>query len=106
MAILYNSQTLRKWYPKVENHSPHDQMYQALQIFSHQFPQFSHFWQLEMDLRFTGHVYTTLSSAAVFARKQKRKNLWERNGRFYIPGAHNDSFESFASTVSQKQSSF
>ena len=74
-------------------------MYQALQIFSAKFPEYEFLWQLEMDLRFTSHVHDTLEAAAAFSRNQKRRNLWERNGRFYIPALYNDSYENFVSAV-------
>ncbi|ORY57002.1 uncharacterized protein BCR38DRAFT_450545 [Pseudomassariella vexata] len=99
MALLYNSRKLEKWYPKVAEHGAQDQMYQALQIFSHQFPHFTHIWQLEMDLRLTGHVHTTLESATAFSLAQPRRNIWERNGRFYIPALHGNSYEAFAAAV-------
>ncbi|KAI0478300.1 hypothetical protein F4859DRAFT_521137 [Xylaria cf. heliscus] len=99
MAFLFNERTLKAWYPKIPEHGAQDQMYQALQIFSHKFPEYSHIWQLEMDLRMTGHVHDTLQSATTFARAQSRRNLWERNGRFYIPALHNNSYEDFARTV-------
>lgn len=74
-------------------------MYQALQIFSHKFPEYDHIWQIEMDLRFTSHVHDTLQSAATFARAQPRRNLWERNGRFFIPGLHNSSYSTMSDAV-------
>ncbi|KAI2604596.1 hypothetical protein GGR54DRAFT_652995 [Hypoxylon sp. NC1633] len=99
MAVLFNERTLKAWYPKVTEHGAQDQMYQALQIFSHKFPQYDHVWQLEMDLRFTDHVHDSLESAITFAKAQRRRNLWERNGRFYIPQLHNNSYENFADAV-------
>ncbi|RYO76129.1 hypothetical protein DL766_002747 [Monosporascus sp. MC13-8B] len=99
VAFLYNTRVLESWYPKVEEHGAQDQMYQALQIFSHKFPHFTHIWQLEMDLRLTSHVHTTLESTVAFARAQPRRNLWERNGRFYIPELYNGSYEAFAAAV-------
>ncbi|KAI3318446.1 hypothetical protein HD806DRAFT_540296 [Xylariaceae sp. AK1471] len=99
MALLFNERTLKAWYPQIPEHGAQDQMYQALQIFSHRFPQYEYIWQLEMDLRFTSHAHDTLQSASAFARAQSRHNLWERNGRFYIPTLHNDSYETFISTV-------
>lgn len=99
MAVLWNERTVEKWYPKVEEHGAQNQMYQALQIFSHQFPHFTHFWQLEMDLRFTGHIYDSLENAVTFAELQPRRNLWERNGRFYIPELHNGSYDAFTKAV-------
>jgi hypothetical protein len=50
--------------------------------------EFDHYWQLEMDSRFTGHAYHFLEMAVRFAKAQPRKYLWERNSYFYIPGAH------------------
>lgn len=76
-----------------------DQMYQALQIFSRKFPEYGHVWQLEMDLRFTSHVYDTLAASSAYAKAQRRRNLWERNGRFYIPALHNGSYDDFLDTV-------
>ncbi|KAI1851490.1 hypothetical protein JX265_013237 [Neoarthrinium moseri] len=105
MALLYNERTLRKWYPKVEEHRAQDQMYQALQIFSHQFAQFDFIWQLEMDLRVTGHMYDTLTSATAFAVDQPRRNLWSRNGRFYLPELFDYSYQKFAISVDSEQSS-
>ncbi|KAI1763166.1 hypothetical protein GGR53DRAFT_531718 [Hypoxylon sp. FL1150] len=92
IALLFNERTLKTWYPQTPEH---DFMYQALQIFSHKFPQYDYIWQLEMDLRFTGHVHDTLQSATAFTRTQRRRNLWERNGRFYIPHLYNNSYDEF-----------
>ncbi|KAI0873114.1 hypothetical protein GGS24DRAFT_517937 [Hypoxylon argillaceum] len=99
IAFLFNERTLQSWYPDVPEHGAKDQMYQALQIFSHKFPQYEHIWQLEMDLRLTSHIHDTLTSATHFARTQKRQNLWERNGRFYIPALHASSYAHFTATV-------
>lgn len=87
------------WYPAVDEHGAQDQMYQALQIFAHRFPRFAHVWQLEMDLRLTSHVHGTLARAAEFAASQPRRNLWERNGRFYVPQLYRGSYEAFAAGV-------
>lgn len=73
-------------------------MYQALQIFSQKFQQYDYIWQLEMDLRFTANVHDTLQSATAFARAQRQRNLWERNGRFYIPHLYN-TYENFSAVV-------
>ncbi|KAI1300928.1 hypothetical protein F5Y03DRAFT_408111 [Xylaria venustula] len=99
IAFLFNENTLKTWYPAIQEHGAKDQMYQALQIFSHKFPEYDYIWQLEMDLRFTSHVYDTLQSATSFAQAQRRRNLWERNGRFYIPAFHNNSYENMSQVV-------
>ncbi|KAI6081494.1 hypothetical protein F4821DRAFT_274887 [Hypoxylon rubiginosum] len=98
MALLFNERTLKAWYPLVQEHGAQDQMYQALQIFSQKFQQYDYIWQLEMDLRFTANVHDTLQSATAFARAQRQRNLWERNGRFYIPHLYN-TYENFSAVV-------
>ncbi|OTB08549.1 hypothetical protein M426DRAFT_7862 [Hypoxylon sp. CI-4A] len=99
MAVLFNERTLKAWYPLVEEHGAQDQMYQALQIFSQRFTQYDFIWQLEMDLRLTSHVHDSLQSAAAFARTQSRRNLWERNGQFYLPDLYGNSYENFSVAV-------
>ena len=74
-------------------------MYQALQLFSAQHPEYEHIWQLEMDLRLTGHTYKTLRSISRWAKNQRRRNLWERNGRFYISELYNNSYPYFTTAV-------
>ncbi|KAJ8131958.1 hypothetical protein O1611_g1665 [Lasiodiplodia mahajangana] len=98
MALLFNEGTLNAWYPLIQEHGAQDQMYQALQIFSSKFSEYSYVWQLEMDLRFTGHVHDTLAASSAYAKAQGRRNLWERNGRFYIPELHG-SHENFLDAV-------
>ena len=65
-----------------------------LQIFANDHPEFEHFWNLEMDVRYTGHFYELFANAGLWAKQQPRKGLWERNARFYIPLEHG-SWEDF-----------
>jgi hypothetical protein len=53
-------------------------------------PEFEHFWNWEIDTRFTGHHYEYVDKIAAFARRQPRRGLWDRNARFYIPQIHGD----------------
>ncbi|KAH0278020.1 hypothetical protein KCU91_g2797, partial [Aureobasidium melanogenum] len=101
LALLYNEAILREWYPKVGEYGAQDQMYQALQIFSHTFPEFDFVWQLEMDARFTGNVAKMLMNAGDWAKRQPRKNLWERNGRWFIPALWKD-YASFSAHVDEE----
>lgn len=64
------------------------QHHQPLQIFSQLYPNFDFYWQLEMDGRHTGHTYHFFEKSIAFAREQPRKELWERNAYFYVPGIH------------------
>ncbi|KAM3422028.1 hypothetical protein BST61_g2404 [Cercospora zeina] len=102
MALLFNERLLQEWYPTVSNHKAKDQMYQALQIFSYSFPEFDYIWQLEMDARFTGHVGHMLKDAAAWAQEQPRKNLWERNARFYIPGLWDNDYTAFSAALDEE----
>ncbi|KAI0132779.1 hypothetical protein BJ170DRAFT_718884 [Xylariales sp. AK1849] len=99
MTLLYNIRMLQEWYPKVPEHGAQDQMHQGLQIFSHQFPRYTHIWQVEMDLRLTSHLHATLELARTFALAQPRRNLWERNGRFHIPELYSGLYAAFAAEV-------
>lgn len=74
------------------------QYFQPVQIFSKLHPQYDYIWQFEMDSRYTGHHYHLLQQATAFAKKQPRKNLWERNSYFYIPSIH-ETWEKFTKMV-------
>ena len=101
MALLWNRALLREWFPKVGEHSAQDQMYQALQVFSFSFPEFDYIWQLEMDARFTGNIATMLTNAGLWAQNQPRKNLWERNSRWFVPGLWSN-YSAFSAVVDEK----
>ncbi|KAJ5087982.1 hypothetical protein N7456_011598 [Penicillium angulare] len=88
MTILFNDHILQSWYPMVEDHSTVTQIWQPIQVLAEILQGFDHFWQLEMDARFTGHTYHFLEQAAKFSMAQPRRYLWERNAYFYIPGSH------------------
>jgi hypothetical protein len=70
----------------------------ALQWFAHNHPEYDFFWQWEMDLRYTGHMYHLFSKFDSWSEKQPRKLLWERSSRFYIPSAHG-SWDDFSQMV-------
>jgi hypothetical protein len=101
LTLLYNEAILRKWYPKVGECRAQDQMYQALQIFSHSFPEFDFVWQLEMNARLTGNVAQMLTSAGNWTKLQPRRYLWERNGRWFIPALWKD-YASFSAHIDEE----
>lgn len=49
-----------------------------MQLFALHYPEFDHYWQLEMDIRFLGHVGKYLDAVATFARQEPRKQALER----------------------------
>lgn len=73
----------------------------ALQWFSQQHPEYDHFWNWEMDLRYTGHYYEFNTRIGEWAKEQPRKGLWERGKRFYIPKIHGD-YANFTAFVEQE----
>lgn len=60
----------------------------AMQYFAYNHPEYEHFWQWEMDIRYTGHYLDLFTKMEHWAKQQPRKGLWERNGRFYLPAEH------------------
>lgn len=63
-------------------------MAQPLQLLSLLRPEIEHFWQIDMDVRYTGHHYHHLETISAWAKQQPRKYLWERASRYYIPYVH------------------
>ncbi|KAK5165818.1 uncharacterized protein LTR77_008741 [Saxophila tyrrhenica] len=73
----------------------------ALQWFSRMHPEYEFFWNWEMDVRFTGHYWEFAERVGEWARKQARKGLWERNGRFWLPEVHG-SYDNFTTFVERE----
>ncbi|KAL2131357.1 hypothetical protein VTI74DRAFT_5192 [Chaetomium olivicolor] len=90
MTVLFDETLLESWYPKVKSHSPTYQIMQPLQLFGQFYPEFDHYWQLELDVRFTGHAGRFLAAMSNFAREQPRKQAIERSTWFYMPEFHHN----------------
>ncbi|KAG9663037.1 hypothetical protein KCU95_g4145, partial [Aureobasidium melanogenum] len=88
MTILFDTTMLESWYPAVLEHSPFWQMIQPLQLFSQLYPEFDHYWQLEMDVRVTQHVGQILDAFDKFGEDQPRKQSHERASWSYMPRFH------------------
>ncbi|KAK3300265.1 uncharacterized protein B0H64DRAFT_11013 [Chaetomium fimeti] len=74
--------------PDLPVHGSYRGLQMAMQHFAYNHPEYEHFWQWEMDIRYTGHYHDLLSKMESWAKDQPRKGLWERNSRFYIPHVH------------------
>jgi hypothetical protein len=74
--------------PDLPVHGSYRGLQMAMQHFAYNHPEYEHFWQWEMDIRYTGHYHDLLSKMESWAKDQPRKGLWERNARFYIPHVH------------------
>ncbi|KAL9000116.1 MAG: hypothetical protein Q9169_001191 [Polycauliona sp. 2 TL-2023] len=92
MTILFNAPLLEAWYPKAAEHDPKNSqqahMTQSQQLFSLLRPDFDLYWQIELDVRYTGHHYRHLEAVRQFAEEQPRKLQWERASYFYSPSVH------------------
>ncbi|KAL7950384.1 hypothetical protein V8C42DRAFT_118294 [Trichoderma barbatum] len=71
-----------------------------LQVFALQHPEYQHFWNWEMDMRYLGNWYELFDRLGNWADQQPRPLMWERNERYYIP-AHHGTWENFTAAVEQ-----
>jgi len=67
---------------------PYFQMFQPLQLFAQVYSGFDHYWQMEMDVRFTGDTLHYLEAVSAFAKAEPRKQSVERGSFRYIPEVH------------------
>ncbi|KAI1096256.1 hypothetical protein F5B19DRAFT_438484 [Rostrohypoxylon terebratum] len=74
--------------PDLPVHGVYRGLQMAMQYFAYQHPEYDYYWQWEMDIRYIGHYYDLFTKIESWAKKQPRKGLWERNGRFYVPSVH------------------
>lgn len=65
-------------------------MEQGRQVFANTFDEFDHIWQLELDVRFTGHAGKFLKSLENFAFDEPRKQARERATYEFYPGVYDD----------------
>jgi predicted small lipoprotein YifL len=63
-------------------------MYQALQLLAYFYPEFDHFWQLEMDIKFLGNTRHYLDAVSNFAKTEPRKQARERASFFLMSAVH------------------
>ncbi|OAL31722.1 hypothetical protein AYO20_08115 [Fonsecaea nubica] len=100
IAVLFNLELLKSWYPRIPEHSAFFQVYQPLQLFAQLFPGFDHYWQLEMDMKFTGNSGQWLDAMARFARNEPRKQSIERSSYYYMSQVHG-SYGEFKAAINE-----
>ncbi|EWC44152.1 hypothetical protein DRE_06977 [Drechslerella stenobrocha 248] len=95
LVTLWNEQMMQVLYPnlgvdwrELPPHGAYRSMWMPMQYFMHKHPEYDYFWNLELDVRYTGHWYHFLEQVRQFAKRQPRRGLWERNSRFYVPSVH------------------
>ena len=79
-------------------HGSYRSLHMPLQWFAHQHPEYEYFWNLEMDMRYTGHYYELLDRISQWSKEQPRAGLWERSAKYYIPALHG-SWDDFTKLV-------
>ncbi|KAK4554400.1 hypothetical protein LTR86_008608 [Recurvomyces mirabilis] len=100
MAVLFHETLQRSWYAKVDDFRANFQIMQPLQLFAHFYPEFDHFWQFEMDTRFTGNVGEMLQALDKFGVDQPYKQSRERASWSYIPRVHG-TYDEFTKAINQ-----
>ena len=84
--------------PSTDSIRPIWQVFQPLQLFAQAYHQFDHYWNLELDVRFTSYTLPYLEAVSQFARNEPRKQAWERASFRYIPAVHG-TYNDFISAV-------
>ena len=56
-----------------------------MQLLALHYPEFDHYWQIEMDMRFMGDAGKYLDALATFAREEPRKQALERSTFLLLP---------------------
>ena len=80
--------------------SPFWQIMQPLQLFAHFYPEFDHYWQFEMDTRFTSDVGKMLRSFHSFSTLAPYKQSRERASWSYMPQIHG-SYDDFTAKLNE-----
>ncbi|EFX01041.1 hypothetical protein CMQ_5983 [Grosmannia clavigera kw1407] len=101
MRLLYPGMNYQ---PVFENPSDNDiygvyrSPHLALQHFAQQHPEYAHYWNWEMDMRFLGSYYEFFDRLGKWAEAQQRRRIWDRSSKFYIPALHG-SWDNFTALV-------
>ena len=100
IAVLFHYSLQLDWYAKVNEVRPMWQIMQPLQLFAHFYPEYDHYWQFELDTRFTGDVGKMLRAYDNFGRNEPYKQARERASWAYIPEIHG-SYEDFSKAINK-----
>ncbi|KAK3944075.1 hypothetical protein QBC46DRAFT_6724 [Diplogelasinospora grovesii] len=109
LCTLWSEAQMRLLYPgrfggSVENpsngdiHGVYRSAHFPLQHFATTHPQYEHFWNWEMDIRWLGNYYELFDRMGVWGRQQSRVEMWERAQKYYVPHLHG-SWENFTGLV-------
>lgn len=87
MALVYSSLPPNE-FRGLPVHGVYRSSFMPVQWFALNHPEYDFFWNWEMDVRYSGHLWEFLEKLNIWAKRQPRRGLWERNERFWIPAAH------------------
>ncbi|KAH6623108.1 hypothetical protein F5144DRAFT_496876 [Chaetomium tenue] len=96
ITLLWSVRLLEDWYPMIEEHRTMWQVFQPMQLLALHYPEFDHFWQLELDMRFLGDAGKFLDRLAATARNEPRKQALERSTFWHMIAEIGDYGEFFA----------
>ncbi|KAJ2974799.1 hypothetical protein NUW58_g8543 [Xylaria curta] len=82
-------------------HGVYRSAHMPLQHFAVMHPEYEHFWNWEMDMRWTGSYYELFDRIGKWGAKQSRVGAWERSSKYYIPGLHG-TWENFTRLVNNE----
>lgn len=82
-------------------HGVYRSSHMPLQHFAQNHAQYEHYWNWEMDMRYTGHYYELLDRIGHWANSQPRHALWERSAKYYLAKMHG-SWKQFSDLVDQE----
>ncbi|EGP84722.1 uncharacterized protein MYCGRDRAFT_75467 [Zymoseptoria tritici IPO323] len=100
IAVLFHPKLQESWYDKIGEYKPFWQIMQPLQLLAHFYNDFDHYWQFEMDTRFTGHVGDMLEAFDRFGAAQPYKQALERASFAYVPKIHG-TYEKFTKAIDE-----
>lgn len=69
-------------------HGVYRSSHMPLQWFAQHHTQYEHFWNWEMDMRYTGHYYEFFDRLGQWAKVQPRHGIWERSAKYYFEKLH------------------
>lgn len=109
LCTLWSEAQMKLYYPgnfgnTFENpsngdiHGVYRSAHMPLQHFAMMHPEYAHFWNWEMDMRWTGSYYELFDRLGKWGADQSRLGMWERSSKYYIPGLHG-SWENFTDLV-------
>ncbi|KAK4148064.1 uncharacterized protein C8A04DRAFT_33591 [Dichotomopilus funicola] len=79
-------------------HGVYRSAHMPLQYFALNHPEYDHFWNWELDMRWLGNYYELFDRLGNWGREQSRVGAWERSSKYYIPRYHGD-WANFTSLV-------